>query len=200
MKLPQGWHEVTINKFLEYQTILTSKLTDQIDLEVNILACFGSCHVKEIEKLKTKEIIRFSKTLSFLKELPTEKIPYQFKLAGNTYKVAFTIEDMTAGQFMNFSDILKGVKPEDYVYHMADLIGSMCIKRTVGIFWNNGRLSFIRYQYDGYKDNAKIFNQYMSIEQAYPMYVFFCKVMEKFPTATQDYLIKEIKKMKKKQK
>ena len=200
MKLPQSWFDVSIAKFLEYNTILTSKIVDPLDLEVNILACFSGLPVKEIETLKTREIMAHIKSLSFLKDLPKTKIPYLFKINGDVYRSSLTMDDMTAGQLMNFSDILKGVKPEDYVYQMADLIGAMCVKRTTGLFLTNGKFHFVRYKYDGYKANAEAFNKHMSIAQAYPFYVFFCKVMEKLLPDTQSYLTSEIKKLEKKSK
>ena len=110
LKLPSGWHQVSIEKFLKYNTICQRKWEDPLDLEINLLSCFSGATTTEIEKLKTPEILKEIKRLDFLKELPQTKIHYAFKLNGNTYKVAYQMQDMTGGQFMNFSDILKGVK------------------------------------------------------------------------------------------
>ena len=198
INLPKGWHEVSIQKYLEYYTLLTSKIEDPLDLEVRIIACFSNLLTQDIENLKTGEIYKLAKQLSFLKELPNKKVPAFFTCGGENYQACLLMSDMTGGQFMNFNEVLKNTKSEDYIYHMADLIGAMCIKREVGIFFDKGKVSFVRYKYSGYKENAEWFNKHMSIAQAYPLYVFFCKVMDRLPTATQDYLIKETKKLMKK--
>ena len=196
LKLPSGWHQVSIEKFLKYNTICQRKWEDPLDLEINLLSCFSGATTTEIEKLKTPEILKEIKRLDFLKELPQTKIHYAFKLNGNTYKVAYQMQDMTGGQFMNFSDILKGVKPEDYIYQMHELIATMCIKKEKGLFFENG-ISFSKYEYKGYKENADEFYKHMSIDIAYPYYVFFCKVMEKSLLDTRDSLLKKLEKLKK---
>jgi len=200
IKLPKGWHEVSIDTYLKYHTLITSKITDPIDLEIKVISVLSGVEESEVEKVKTKDILAMSKGLAFLKELPKERIPYIFKCGGNVYKASLTMNDMTGGQFMNFSDVVKGVKPEDYVYHMTDLIACMCVKRERGVFFKKGKLSFTRWVYSGYKETSAVFKQHMSIAEAYPYYVFFCKVMEKLYPATRDYLMQKTKKLANKRK
>lgn len=190
MKLPKGWNEVSIETFLKYYTISTRKWADPIDLEVNILSCFSGLPPKEIEKLKTRELSGYIKKLDFLKKLPTQKVSSAFVCNGKRYRASLTMDDMTAGQFMNFSDILKGVKPGDYVFQMHQLIGAMCIKRSYTMTY-----PFIKYEYEGYKVSSDEFYKHMTIDIAYPYYVFFCKVMDKSLPAIQNYLSKEMKKI-----
>lgn len=192
MQLPKGWHEVSIDQLLKYNTILTSKLQDPIDIEVSLLACFSSVDRAEIEKMRVGELTGLIKKLAFLKELPSTKIAPSFICNGKKYKASLIAEDMTADQFMNFSDILKGVKPEDYLYQMAELIGAMTIRRKFTM-----KYPFIHYTYDGYKANAAEFRNHLPVSIAYPYFVFFCKVMEKSFPVIQDYLTKELKKLKK---
>lgn len=197
VKLPKGWHEVNVDTFLKYNTILTSKAVDPLDLEVNIISCFSGLSVKEVESLKTKQILKLAKSLEFLKKLPDTKVALSFKCKGKTYKACLLMEDLTGGQFMDFSNILKGTKPEDYVYRMTDLIGAMCIEREFGLFYDKGRVSIYRYKYQGYAANSEVFKD-LPISIAYPYYVFFCKVMGASFPYIQDYLSKKLLKLTKK--
>lgn len=194
MKLPNSWADVSIDKFIQYYTIQTSNIKDSIDLNVRIIALFADVLPEDVERLTTKEILNYAKKLSFLKDMPKGKIPISFKLKGRVYKTTILMADMTAAQFMNFGDIVKNVKKEDYIYHIADLLGCMCIKRERGIFFENGKVSFTRYRYTGYKDNSEVFYKHMSIEQAYPIFVFFCD----FLTKLQDYTLASLNKMEEK--
>lgn len=192
MQLPNSWSQVSIETFLKYSNIQSRKWQDPIDLEINILSCFSGLSPQEIEKLKVTELSKYIKRLSFLNKLPDTKVAAGFICNGKRYKACLTMDEMTAGQFMNFSDILKGVKPEDYLYQMHDLIGAMCIRRTYQM-----KYPFIKYEYNGYKANSDEFYKHMSIQIAYPYFVFFCKVMDKSLPAIQSYLIKQTKKLEK---
>lgn len=189
MRLPKGWDEVTIDQFLKYTTICTRKWEDPIDLEVNVLATFSGKEPKEIEKLKTKELMAYIKQLEFLKELPKTNVHTHFRLNGKRYKACLTFDELTAGQFVNFSDILKGVKAEDYIYQAHQLIATMCLVEE-GSWFNK------KFVYKGYKETSDEFYKHMSVAVAYPYYVFFCNVMEKALPVIQDYLSKEVTKLK----
>lgn len=199
MHLPSGWKDITIAQFLKYYTLNSKKFEDLIDFEVELIACLGDTTKEEVEKIKARDLKGHAKKLSFLKTLPQRKIPYSFTLAGQKYRVALTMGDMTAGQFMNFSDVLKGVKPDDYVYEMHKLIACMCVRRTRGVFIDRKGLHFSKYEYDGYSEAAEVFLNHMTMDMAYPFYVFFCKQMERLYPATQSYLEKELRKLKKPQ-
>ena len=188
MKLPKSWFDVSIEQFLQYTTICTRKWEDPIDLEINVLATFSGKTTQEIEKLKTKELMAYIKQLDFLKALPSQKVHSHFKCNGKQYKATLLFDDMTAGQFVNFSDVLKGVKKEDYIYQMHELIAVMCVKRSG--WW------FPKYEYKGYKEASDEFYKHMSIGVAYPYYVFFCNVMDKALLDTQSYLLKKMEKLK----
>jgi hypothetical protein len=188
LTVPKGWQEVSIEQFLKYTTICTRKWEDPIDLEINVLATFTGKDPKEIEKLKTKQLMAYIKEMSFLKSLPKENVHSHFKCNGNTYRATLIFDDMTAAQFCNFSDILKGVKKEDYIYQMHNLLAAMCVK---GEGW-----LFTKYEYKGYVAASDEFYKHLPISIAYPYYFFFCRVIDKALLDTQSYLNKEMEKLK----
>jgi len=189
MKLPSGWKDVTISDYLKYYTLLNRQWGDVIDLEVNILSIFSGKSIGEIEKLKAKDIVAYSRQLEFLKTMPTEKVPVSFRCGKAIYKTTLLMEDMRADQFMNFSDCLKNTEQKDYVYQMPRLISCMVWKRI-------RRFPFPKYDYMGIKEADNI-ERHLSMEQAYPLFVFFCNYFSRLPDAIRDYLTKEITKMKK---
>lgn len=189
MELPKSWQEVDIETFLKYYTASTKKWSDPIDREVHTLSIFSGISTKDIEKLKTKELSARIKELDFLKEMPSDKVALSFICNGSRYKACLTMDEMTAGQFMNFSTLLKDLKPEDYIYNIAELLGCFCIKRTYQI-----QYPFIKYEYTGYKETAEVLKKHLPISVAYPYFVFFCNVIQKSLPAIQSYLEKEVKK------
>lgn len=199
MKIPKGWHEVTIRKYYEYHTIITKfKDIDPLDLEIKIVSCLTGTTENDLLNLTTSQLTSISKKLGWLKELPSEKnIPVKIKIKGDIYKASILFSDMKAVQFRHFSDICKGIKPEDYVFQMHNLIGSMMSKKKNGVFIQNGEVYLNKYEYDGYESVADMLLDNMSMDQAYPYYVFFCKVMENSYHPIQDSLIKNMKKMSK---
>jgi hypothetical protein len=171
MKLPKGWSEVTIKTFCEYYTLSTSKIKDTIDYNVRVLSIFSGLPIEKIEMMTGKQLLCEIKKLAFLSELPTQKIPYVFKCGKNTYKSILVVTDMKAGQLMTFNDILKNTKQEDYIYQMPILLSAMCQKRQYGIFIDDGKISINRWVWKN--DSADEFRNHMTMEQAYPLYVFF---------------------------
>lgn len=192
--LPNGWHQVSIQTFHKYYTLITSKWGDEIDLEVNLLACLRECSIADIEAMRMEDIKNDLISTAWLKEMPSGEIPVKFKCNGNTYKAAIIMEDQTAGQFMNFSQILNSVKPDEYIFHMQDLIGAMCTRYESGLFVEGGKVKWGRYRYDGYAKNAEELLEHLPMSKAYPFYLFFCEVIKRLSAPTQIFLIKELKK------
>lgn len=199
MKIPKGWHQVSIRKYYEYHTIITkfSKI-DPLDLEIKIISCLTGESENNLLNLTTTQLTSVSKKLEWLKELPSEKdIPVRVKINGDTYKASILFSDMKAVQFRHFSEICKDVRPEDYVFQMHNLIASMMSKKKYGIFVTGAKVTVNKYEYDGYEDVADKLLDNMMISQAYPYYVFFCKVIENLSTPIHDYLIQNVKRMRK---
>lgn len=196
MRVPKGWQDVTIRKYYEYHTLITKfKDIDALDLEIKIISCLCNTSEDEVLNVTTSQLNEISKKLEWLKEMPSSSnIPVRVKIKGDTYKASILFSDMKAVQFRHFSEICKGVKVDDYVYQMHNLIASMMSKKKLGIFVVGAKVTVNKYEYDGYEDTASLLLDHMTIDKAYPYYVFFCKVMENLSLPIQDFLIKKLRK------
>lgn len=191
-----GWNKVTIKKYYELHTI-ARMIKDPIELNIRLLACFRETTRESIERLTIKQLSESLREIDFLKELPDNtKLPIKIRCKGDVYMPLILTEGMTGGQFIDFTSICKDEKPEDYVYHIHDLLGAMCVKRE----WMMSP-PFIKYEYKGYEKTATIFHDHMTMDIAYPFYLFFCNVLINLQKPMLDYsqenLRKEISKAKK---
>ena len=190
-----GWNKITLGKYYELHTI-ARMIKDPVELNIRLLACFREVSREEIEKLTVKQLGHALKEIAFLKELPDNtKLPMQIRCNGNVYKPLILTEGMTSGQFIDFTSVCKDEKPEDTIYHIHDLLGAMCVKRE----WMM-RPPFIKYEYKGYEKTAAVFHDHMTMDIAYPFYVFFCSVLINLQKPMLDYsqenLKREIRKAK----
>jgi len=196
MNLPKSYADITISQYLKIYT-LTKRIKDPMELGMNLLATLKGVSYKEIENLPVSKILAENKQLEFLNELPADKkIRMSFRLNRKIYKAILFHKDMTAGQFIDFSSVCKDVPKEDSIYHIHELIACMCVRRQ----WQ-WKIPFWKWVYDGYEDTAQLFYDNMTMNVAYPYFLFFCNVSAGLSKAIADYsisrTIEEIGKMKK---
>lgn len=183
------WNTLTIKKYLELHTI-NRMVSDPVEKNIRLLACYKGVTQKEIEALTVRDLGKELKKIEFLQVLPTStKLHHNFRCNGSVYKAALLTEGMTGGQFIDFNTIGKDEKPENKIYHIHELLAVMCLKRRYSM-----KPPFIRYEYEGWEKTAQVFNDHLTMDIAYPYYVFFCKVMENLQQPILDYSIKKVRK------
>lgn len=180
-----NWKDITIKKYLEIHTI-NEKITDSLEREIHLIACIKDTTYEEIEKMNLKDLTKESASLSWMQELPSSKIPLFFKFKGSRYQATIITQEMTAGQFIDFTTVCNNVKKEELVYQMASLIA--CMVKRKKLMW---KLPFVKYEYEGY-DKYNFEDLPMSI--AYPYFVFFCNVLTNLLPAMENYSKSIIKK------
>ena len=179
MALPKSWKEISIKKFLEIHTI-NEKIKDEFEREIHILACLDNLPYSDVEKFSVKKIKAQSASLKWMGVLPKEKVPLSFRFNKNIFSTTILFEDMSAGQFIDFVSICDGIKQEELIYQIIHLIGSMVKRRKYKM-----TPPFIYSEYEGY-DKYDFENLPISI--AYPLYVFFCKVLTNLSLSMPSYL------------
>lgn len=193
MNIPKSWSEVTIKQFLDTYSISTSKvITDPLERSLHTISAMAGITYKEVEALPITKIHEYNAQLSFLSELPSERLPLSFTLDGTKYKAMIFHNEMTAAQFIDYCSVCKATG-EDLIYSMHKLLACFCVPRT--------RRLPAEYKYDGYTEQAEIFYNKMPVSMAYPFYVFFCKVAENLLPVMEDYFrnktLKNLKEAKK---
>lgn len=183
------WNHITIKKYYALHTI-NRMVKDPVELNIRLLASYRGVDSKEIEQLTVKQLGEALKEIAFLKELPDQpKLPLHFRCNGSVYKAIILTEGLTGGQFIDFNSIGKDEKPEDRIYQMHELLAVMCLKRE----WQM-KPPFSKYEYNGWEKTAEIFHDHLTMDIAYPFFVFFCNVMVNLQQPILDYSLNEAKK------
>lgn len=200
MKLPKDWSEVTIGTFYKYHAAIKGHKPDEIptETEIKILSALSGEDFKVIEALKVSEIKKLISEVAFIGTLPSKRLPLDFELDGKKWKALIFQTEMSGGQFIDYASISERVKrdKEDIVYSMHEFIACFCIPAD-----DTGEFT-----YHGYQSNAEVIHDKMTIDRAYPFFVFFSNVWTKLSPRIQhyfrkksiknlNYLKKEIKKL-----
>src|SRR3990167_5346238 len=180
--LPTSWTDVTLAQY--YQVISIFKLfkEDWIEIAIRLISLFSEQNKKEIEKINVSDLMKQYNQLAFLSELPeNEQLPAIIKIQDKTFKSCLLTSDMTAGQFMDFNNCGKGCDGEELIYHAHELIACMCLTKTTD-----------GWVYEGFDKTSETFEQ-MSVADAYPFYVFFCKVLSNLQKPILEYSRNQIR-------
>jgi hypothetical protein len=171
MKLPKSWKEITIKQFVECQGILLDTNVDIIEREVMYLSTLSGETIDTIESLPLNKIKEYVKAMEFLKTLPEgkdwEKLPKYFRLKGRTFYFDYDITKIRGGQYVDFMSFMK----QDTVSNMHNLLACVCVP---------SRFILFKGKYDGerHRETAQLFYERMTMDIAYPIVVFFCKVFQ----------------------
>lgn len=166
-----SYKDLTIGKFQELRAI---DATEPIDAQVAMISILADMDENVILDLPLNEYTKMVNGLDFLSKEPviTNKLPKSIKIKGNEYSVLKKVEDMTAGQFI------------DYQNYLADLENNLdfilsCFLIPKGKKYSNG--------YDVAEVAADI-KEHLPIETALSMSAFFLKKWQSSTYAMLTYL------------
>lgn len=174
-----NYSKLTIKQFLNCKRI-TESISDPIDKNVRLLAEISGRSVDEIESLPLGKLKDQLKELSNIESLTeAKKLKLKFKLKGQRFEIIWKQQELTAAQYIDVNHFAKD--HESIVYNIHNILAAITVKRT----WYGKRL-----KYDGttHKDTAELFLNHMTIEQAYPIMLFFCKYYEELANNILTYL------------
>lgn len=171
--IPTSWSEVTIGQYQKMTSIISKQLTD-VEQRIELALLFMG---QEANKLTLKQLKAETDKLSFISELPSEKMAYGFELDGRKFNVNVIAQKLTAGQYIDLTSLIK--KPEDTINNLHKI---MAVLATDG-------------EYVGYLNNSKLFQERLTIDKVYPASAFFLKVFQGLTEAMKAYTVRETKKM-----
>jgi hypothetical protein len=160
--------------------------SDPIDKNVRLLAEMSGKSVDEIESLPISELKEKLKHLANIEDLgEVGKVRMKFKVKGKYFKVIWKTQDLTSGQYIDVSHFTKD--PQQIIYNIHNILAAICVPMKYGL---------IQQKYDGakHKDIADLLYNHMTIAQAYPIMLFFCRYYEELDKAILTYLAEEAKK------
>jgi len=179
------YSDLTIKKFLNCK-LISEMQTDPIDRNVRLLAEVSGKTVDEIESLPLTELKAKLKYLANIEDLgEVGKVRMKFKVKGKWFKVIWKTQELTSGQYIDVSHFTK--EPDKIIYNIHNILAAISVPMKYGL---------IQQKYDGakHKDIADLLYNHMTIAQAYPIMLFFCKYYEELDSNILTYLVEEGKK------
>jgi hypothetical protein len=174
--------DLTIKQFLNCK-LISEMEKDPIDRNVRLLAEISGKSVDEIESLPITELKAKLKYLSNLETLDeVGKVRMKFKVKNKWFKVIWKTQELTSAQYIDVSHFTK--EPDKILYNIHNILAAICVPMKWGL---------IKQKYDGakHKEIADLLYNHMTIQQAYPIMLFFCKYFEELEAATLTYLVQE---------
>lgn len=103
----KSYKELTIDKYIELQSIDWLNM-DEIDIQSNIIAILNDVDVETILDLSITEYKKLASNLSFLLEQPKVKGKKinKLKINNKEYYVIDKVEDMSAGQYIDYQSYI----------------------------------------------------------------------------------------------
>lgn len=181
MRIPKSWKEITIRQFIRVDEAIKAEYDEPIDQHIAIIAAVCNVSVDDILRLDKNELPKIVESLSFLHNLDSisTKWPKWFVINGRVFKPVQKLDKLTAGQYIDLMTFAKDPMP-----NLHKVLATLCLP----VKW------FRAQKYDGRKhaELSQFFYENLTMDIAYPIALFFCKVLENCTPHILDYLEKEI--------
>jgi len=175
--IPKSFKDVKVKDYIALRPILEREYDNPISRTIDLLTVFNEA--EEVKKLKPIELPK----LDFLFEEPKREVEQYFDINGKSYGIVNHINDLEAGQYISVVSMLKGLaeNPNLHIEQLHEILA--CVIFPVD---ENRKVKNIEPSY--FRNLAKDIYEHMSIEDAYPMAVFFLNLSAALTKCTQDYL------------
>lgn len=182
MKLPKSWQDISIDTFQQLHKLTEPTFENQIAT----LAILTGQTIDQIEEMPIKDITEAINKLAWMAELPTAKDFKKFRHGMTTYKFVASQHELAAHQFIAVQDLFG--QQDNWVGNLHKIMAALAVKYK----WF--RKSEIKpTEFDKV---AKLFQDKMSIANAYGYALFFSLCFPKLLEITQVYLEVEVEKLK----
>tara|TARA_R100001463_G_scaffold91346_1_gene146044 strand:+ start:3219 stop:3899 length:681 start_codon:yes stop_codon:yes gene_type:complete len=185
MRIPKSLKEVLVKDYIQINKIRSAEYDNPFTRTIDLLCIFNKR--EDVLKCKPSEL---AIDLSHLLVEPSRILKQYFTINGKRYGIVNHINDLEAGQYMSFTTYLKGFadNPNVHIEQMADILASVIFPVD-----KNNKVMAIEPSY--FRNLADDIRNTMSIEDAYPIAVFFCNLSRSLMSFTQDYLSQKMESM-----
>ena len=185
MRIPKSLKEVLVKDYIQINKIRSEEYDNPFTRTIDLLCIFNDREA--VLKQKPSEL---TVDLSHLLEEPSRVLKKNFTINGKNYAIVNHVNDLEAGQYMSFTTYLKGFadNPNVHIEQMPDILASVIFPVD-----KNNKVMAIEPSY--FRNLADDIRNTMSIEDAYPIAVFFCNLSRSLMQTTQDYLNQKLEKM-----
>lgn len=185
MRIPKSLKEVLVKDYIQINKIRSAEYDNPFTRTIDLLCIFNDRDY--VLKQKPSEI---AVDLSHLLVEPSRVLKQYFNINGKSYGIVNHINDLEAGQYMSFTTYLKGFadNPNVHIEQMPDILASVIFPVD-----KNNKVMAIEPSY--FRNLADDIRNTMSIEDAFPICVFFCLLSTNLRQTTQDYLNTKLESM-----
>jgi hypothetical protein len=185
MRIPKSLKEVLVKDYIQINKIRSAEYDNPFTRTIDLLCIFNKR--EDVLKCKPSEL---AVDLSHLLVEPSRILKQYFTINGKRYGIVNHINDLEAGQYMSFTTYLKGFadNPNVHIEQMPDILASVIFPVD-----KNNKVMAIEPSY--FRNLADDIRNTMSIEDAYPIAVFFCNLCRELTKCTQTFLNTKLEKM-----
>ena len=183
----RGYSDLTIKQFIKCKQI--SELEDDPILrKVKLLAEVTGRTTEEVETMPLADMMHQLKQLDQLTGMEhSENVDMKFKVKGKRFECIWKVQELTAAQYIDVKHFAKD--PNKLTENIHNILAAICVERT----WYGKRKP---YNGTNHEAIANHLYTHMTINQAYPIMVFFCKFSEALSSAILTYTVEEAQKLK----
>lgn len=193
MKIPKGWHELTINQF---QELLPSKTEGMSELSKTIheITILTGLNYDQIRNYTNKEVKQVKERTAWLSEERPNTLKNRYKIKGVWYRFEVNASDLILDQYAFGMQTLQDLKdnPETVEQNLHLLLAN--VSRPIKRNWI-GKWVDVK-DYDLLK-MSEDFKHNMTMDVASPIIVFFCHLSKHLTKITNDYSTKKVEQMEK---
>lgn len=173
-----NYDKLPIGKFMELQAIDYANM-EEIDIQVAIISILTDMDEDDILDLPINEYKKLAQATSFLTQPPKQnaQIPKKIVMDGREYYVISKVEDMSAGQYIDYQTYL-GYKDDKYLPHILS-----CIIIPKGEKYGESDIATI----------IKTIQEELPITTATSISAFFLRKWELLTRGTLAYLVLKMK-------
>jgi hypothetical protein len=185
MRIPKSLKEVLVKEYIQINKIRSAEYENPFTRTIDLLCIFNDR--ADVLKQKPSEL---AVDLSHLLEEPSRVLKQYFTINGKRYGIVNHINDLEAGQYMSFTTYLKGFEdnPNVHIDQMPDILASV-------IFPVDSNNKVMAFEPSYFRKLAEDIRNTMSIEDAYPIAVFFCNLSASLINCTQAFLKTKLQNM-----
>ena len=182
--IPKSFKEVLVKDYIALKPILDKEYDNPLSKTIDLLSVFN----KREDVLKQKASAL--KGLDFLFTEPNRELQRYFKINDKNYGIVNHVEDLEAGQYISVVSILKDLanNPNLHIDKLHEILA--CV-----IFPVDENKNVLNIEPSYYRKLADDIYNTMSIEDAYPIGVFFCNLSRTLTSSMQDCLNKKFETM-----
>ena len=185
MRIPKSLKEVLVKDYIQINKIRSAEYDNPFTRTIDLLCIFNDR--KDVLKCKPSEL---AVDLSHLLEEPSRILKRNFTINGKNYAIVNHVNDLEAGQYMSFTTYLKGFadNPNVHIEQMPDILASVIFPVD-----KNNKVMAIEPSY--FRNLAEDIRNTMSINDAFPICVFFCLLSASLLRTTQSFLNQKVQNM-----